>query len=58
MSTINAILAKRKINILGQGLRTDERVGYVITDVNKTYDSDVIAELKGIPGTIRFRVLY
>ncbi|MBL9121340.1 MAG: phosphoglycerate dehydrogenase [Phycisphaerae bacterium] len=58
LAAINAILAKRKINILGQGLRTDERVGYVITDVNKTYDSDVIAELKAIPGTIRFRVLY
>lgn len=58
LAAVNAILAKRKINILGQGLRTDERVGYVITDVNKSYEGDVIAELKSIPGTIRFRVLY
>ncbi len=58
LAAVNAILARRRINILGQGLRTDERVGYVITDVNKSYDSEVIAELKAIPGTIRFRVLY
>ena len=58
LAAINAILAKRRINILGQGLRTDERVGYVITDVNTTYDADVIQELRSIPGTIRFRVLY
>jgi D-3-phosphoglycerate dehydrogenase / 2-oxoglutarate reductase len=58
LAEVNAILARRKINILGQGLRTDERVGYVITDVNKSYDSDVIAEMKAVPGTIRFRVLY
>jgi D-3-phosphoglycerate dehydrogenase len=58
LAAINAILARRKINILGQGLRTDERVGYVITDVNRTYDDDVIKELRSVPGTIRFRVLY
>ncbi|MDZ4755229.1 MAG: phosphoglycerate dehydrogenase [Phycisphaerae bacterium] len=58
MAAVNAILARRKINILGQGLRTDERVGYVITDVNRKYDEEVIAELKAVSGTIRFRVLY
>jgi D-3-phosphoglycerate dehydrogenase len=39
-------------------LRTTESVGYVVTDVNKTYDDAVVDELRGVAGTIRFRVLY
>ena len=58
LAEINSILARRKINILGQSLRTDEAVGYVVTDVNKTYDDAVVDELRGVAGTIRFRVLY
>ena len=58
LAEINSILARRKLNILGQSLRTDEAVGYVVTDVNKTYDDAVIGELRAVSGTIRFRVLY
>ncbi|MCH4824241.1 phosphoglycerate dehydrogenase [Gramella lutea] len=55
---INRILAAHDINIVGQYLKTNETIGYVITDINKEYDNEVIKELKGIEGTIRFRVLY
>ena len=55
---INRILAAHDINIVGQYLKTNETIGYVITDIDKEYNSDVIKELKGIQGTIRFRVLY
>jgi len=55
---INRILAAHDINIVGQYLKTNETIGYVITDIDKAYDADVIKELKGIQGTIRFRVLY
>lgn len=55
---INKILAAHDINIVGQYLKTNETVGYVITDIDKAYDAEVIKELKGIQGTIRFRVLY
>ena len=58
LAAINGILARRKINILGQSLRTDDATGYVVTDVNKTYDDAVIEELRAVAGTIRFRVLY
>ncbi|MFO0828231.1 MAG: phosphoglycerate dehydrogenase [Phycisphaerales bacterium] len=58
LAKINGICAKRKINILGQYLKTTEDIGYVIIDVNKRYDEGVIAELREIPETIRFRVLY
>ena len=58
MAKINNILARHSINIVGQYLKTNEYIGYVITDIAKEYERDVIAEIKNIPGTIRFRILY
>ncbi len=58
MAKINSILAENNINIEGQYLKTNEQIGYVITDVNKKYDAQVLDILKKIPDTIRFRVLY
>jgi D-3-phosphoglycerate dehydrogenase len=51
-------LAANGINIMGQYLKTTESIGYVITDINKHYDKDVIKELRAIDNTIKFRVLY
>ena len=58
LAKINQILADHGINIVGQYLKTTELIGYVITDINKEYDKDVIARLKAIDHTIKFRVLY
>ena len=58
MAKINNVLAAFDINIVGQYLKTNEKIGYVITDIDKAYSSKVIDELKAIQGTIRFRVLY
>ncbi len=58
LAEINRILARHSLNIVGQYLKTNEIVGYVITDVDRDYDDDVIKELKKIDATIRFRVLY
>lgn len=58
LAEINSRLARGKINILGQYLKTTEDIGYVITDVNKKYSEDVIDQLRSIKDTIRFRVLY
>ncbi|RSC93950.1 phosphoglycerate dehydrogenase [Tenacibaculum singaporense] len=58
MAKINKVLAKYELNITGQYLSTDEKVGYVITDVDKEYNQEVIAKLKKVDGTIKFRVLY
>ena len=52
------ILAKHGINIVGQYLKTNEMIGYVITDIDKNYKEDVVKDLRKIEGTIRFRVLY
>lgn len=58
MAQINRVLASYNLNIIGQYLSTDPEVGYVITDVDKDYNKEVIKDLKAIENTIRFRVLY
>ncbi len=58
MAKINNVLAEHNINVMGQYLKTTEQVGYVITDIDKDYDKEVIKVLKKIEGTIKFRVLY
>ncbi len=58
MSKINRTLADHDINIVGQYLKTNEQLGYVILDINKEYSDDVLEDLKKIDGTIKFRVLY
>jgi D-3-phosphoglycerate dehydrogenase len=58
LAKINQILAAHGINIVGQYLKTNETIGYVITDINKEYDKEVITELRQIDQTIKFRVLY
>ncbi len=58
MAKVNGILSKQGLNIVGQYLKTDEKIGYLITDVNKNYKKELIEELKNIKHTIKFRVLY
>jgi D-3-phosphoglycerate dehydrogenase / 2-oxoglutarate reductase len=58
LAKINQVLASYQINIVGQYLKTNEKIGYVITDIDKVYDAEAIEALKNIPGTIRFRTLY
>ena len=58
MAKINKVLAKYDMNITGQYLSTDPKVGYVITDLDKEYNQNVIKKLREVEGTIKFRVLY
>ncbi|WP_250632280.1 phosphoglycerate dehydrogenase [Rhodoflexus caldus] len=58
LAQINNVLARHQINIVGQYLKTSEKVGYVITDIDKAYNKEVIKDLKAIENTIKFRVLY
>jgi len=58
LAHINNVLANHKINIVGQYLKTNETIGYVITDIDKAYDKQVIKDLRSIEHTIRFRILY
>jgi D-3-phosphoglycerate dehydrogenase len=58
LAKINDVFAQHNINIVGEFLVTNSQIGYVITDVNKGYDTDVLDQLKAIPQTIKFRLLY
>ncbi|MDO6744652.1 phosphoglycerate dehydrogenase [Tenacibaculum soleae] len=58
MAKINKVLAEYELNITGQYLSTDAKVGYVITDIDKEYNQEVLNELRKVEGTIKFRVLY
>jgi len=58
LARINNVLANRQVNILGQYLKTNEHIGYVITDIDKQYEPELIDELRHVEHTIKFRVLY
>jgi len=58
LAQINTIFAKKNVNIEGQYLKTNEQIGYVITDAAKIQDTNIMALLTKIPGTIKVRVLY
>ncbi|MFC5372617.1 phosphoglycerate dehydrogenase [Brevundimonas faecalis] len=58
LAELNRALSDAGLNILGQHLKTDERTGYVITDVDRDYDPEVLKVLRDLPGTVRFRMLH
>ena len=58
MLEINKIISEYNINIKGQYLKTNEEIGYVITDIDSVYNKEVVKSLKNIPATIKLRVLY
>lgn len=58
LSQINSALGKAKINILGQYLKTNERIGYVVLDIDKSLSRNAIDLLKKVPETIKTRILY
>ena len=58
LGKIDQCLGEHGINIIGQYLKTNEDIGYVITDIDKEYPKSVIEELRKIDGSIRVRVLY
>ncbi|TMH03257.1 MAG: phosphoglycerate dehydrogenase [Betaproteobacteria bacterium] len=58
MARINERFSAAGINIDAQYLRTNNEVGYVVTDVDTTSQRISLDDLGSIPGTIRCRVLY
>jgi D-3-phosphoglycerate dehydrogenase len=58
LSEINTELSNHKINILGQYLKTNEEIGYVVLDVDKKLSNQALQLLKEVKATIKVRVLY
>lgn len=58
LSQINTLLSKHKINILGQYLKTNDNIGYVVLDVDKGLSKHALLLLKEVKETIKVRMLY
>jgi D-3-phosphoglycerate dehydrogenase len=58
LSEINTTLSKNKINILGQYLKTNDTIGYVVLDVDKGLSKNAMELLKKVKATIKVRILY
>ncbi len=58
LTAINQVFSDNQINIAAQYLQTNEKVGYVVVDVEAEYSDLALSELQSIEGTIRARVLY
>jgi D-3-phosphoglycerate dehydrogenase len=59
LSRINGIFSDRGLNITAQFLRTDNEIGYVVSDVVATHQDphEIAAALRELPGTISSRTL-
>ncbi|MWJ27995.1 phosphoglycerate dehydrogenase [Halomonas sp. ZH2S] len=58
LSEINRVLSENDINISGQYLQTNEKVGYVVIDVDKAYGPQALEALKKVEHTLKIRALY
>jgi Phosphoglycerate dehydrogenase and related dehydrogenases len=58
LSAINTQLSNNKINILGQYLKTNEEIGYVVLDVDRKLSNKALQLLKEIKETIKVRTVY
>jgi D-3-phosphoglycerate dehydrogenase len=61
LSAINAVFSDQHINVAGQYLQTNAKIGYVVIDL-ETREPGASLKLKrgleSVPGTIRTRILY
>ncbi|MBR9865954.1 MAG: phosphoglycerate dehydrogenase [Oceanospirillales bacterium] len=58
MSSINSVFSENNINISGQYLQTNEKVGYVVIDVDADTSEVALEKLKQVKGTVRCRRLF
>ncbi|MFN4313441.1 MAG: phosphoglycerate dehydrogenase [Chitinophagaceae bacterium] len=58
LSAINTQLSKHNINIVGQYLKTNEEIGYVVLDVDRKLSKQALQLLREVKETIKVRILY
>jgi D-3-phosphoglycerate dehydrogenase len=58
LGEINSRLSSHGINILGQYLKTNDQIGYVILDVDSKISKEAFELLKDIDGTVKARMVY
>ena len=58
LGEINSKLSAHGINILGQYLKTNDNIGYVVLDIDTRLSNEAFILLKNVKGTIKARMLY
>ncbi|SBS36175.1 D-3-phosphoglycerate dehydrogenase [Marinomonas aquimarina] len=58
LSKINAIFSDNNINITGQFLRTTDKLGYMVMEVDAQMGELALEKVKEVDGTIKARVLF
>ena len=58
LSEINTTLSQHHINILGQYLKTNDEIGYVVLDIDKKLSNQALELLKAVKQTLKTRLLY
>jgi len=58
LSEINGTCSALNVNIVGQYLKTNDKIGYVVLDVEKTASAKAFEGMKKVKHTIRTRILY
>ena len=58
LSAINTVFSQNNVNISGQYLQTNDKVGYVVVDVDADYSEMALEKILEIEGTIRARRLF
>ena len=58
LSEINSRLSEKGINILGQYLKTNDEIGYVILDIDTELSKKAFEILREVKGTIKTRMVY
>ena len=58
LSAINTELSDNNINVLGQYLKTNDEVGYVVLDLDKKLSKKAVEILREVKGTMKVRLLY
>jgi len=58
LSAINTQLSKNKINIVGQYLKTNDQIGYVVLDVDRSLSKTALDLLRDVKETIKVRMVY
>jgi D-3-phosphoglycerate dehydrogenase / 2-oxoglutarate reductase len=58
LSAINTQLSQHGVNIVGQYLKTNDLIGYVVLDVDKKLSQQAVGLLRSVKETIKVRLLY
>ncbi len=58
LGAINTQLSNHNINILGQYLKTNDEIGYVVLDIDKKLSKQALELLREVKATIKVRLVY